>query len=133
MPSPAMATMWPSCLQALDVRALVLRAGLRRRTSSMPSDFATASAVVRLSPVSMTMRMPSACSCADGFGRGCFDGIGDGESTRRACRRWRRNNRAPARSGWRPSAQSAGASAISVRLPTMTFIAVHRRADTLSR
>ena len=40
------------------------RAAPRRCTSSMPSLRATASAVVRLSPVSMTMRMPSACSAA---------------------------------------------------------------------
>ena len=54
MPSPAMATLRPSP-ELLDDLALLVRQHLGF-TSSIPSRPATASAVVRLSPVNMTMR-----------------------------------------------------------------------------
>ena len=69
-------------LQALDRLGLPRRAGPRRSTSSIPSVRATASAVVRLSPVSMTTRTPSALRSADGFGRRFLDGIGHAEEAR---------------------------------------------------
>ena len=45
----------------------------------MPSCRATALAVVQLSPVSMTTRMPSALQRCERLGRGVLDRVGDGE------------------------------------------------------
>ena len=45
----------------------------------MPSLRATASAVVRLSPVSMTTRMPSSRSACERLGRRRLDRVGDGD------------------------------------------------------
>ena len=67
----------------------------------MPSRRATASAVVRLSPVSMTMRMPRARSRSQRIGRGRLDRVGDGDDARRAA--IDRDDRAPSR---RPAAAS---------------------------
>ena len=58
-PSPAMATTWPCAAGAGRLRSCP-RAAPRPATSSMPSVRATASAVVRLSPVSMTIADASA-------------------------------------------------------------------------
>ncbi len=60
-PSPAMATIRPSPFSRATT-ALLPSGSTSASTSLIPSRRATAWAVVRLSPVSMTMRMPSACS-----------------------------------------------------------------------
>jgi hypothetical protein len=63
MPSPAMATTRPS-LCSRSITAAFWSGSTSGITSSIDRRFATASAVVRLSPVSMTMRSPSAWSWA---------------------------------------------------------------------
>ena len=60
MPSPAIATMRPSACRRFT-RSLFSGQRLRRRPRRCRASRATASAVARLSPVSMTTRMPSAC------------------------------------------------------------------------
>ena len=77
MPSPAMATMRPSLLKLLDVR-LFWSGKTSATTSSIPSCRATASAVVRLSPVSITIRNPSAWS-RESPPASSLDGIGHAE------------------------------------------------------
>jgi hypothetical protein len=59
MPSPAIATRGPR-LQALDDGRLLIGQHLGLDLS-MPTAFATASAVIRLSPVSITTAIPSSC------------------------------------------------------------------------
>ena len=56
-----MATIRP-CLRRPATTSFLRSGSTSASTSSMPSLFATASAVVRLSPVSMTMRTPSSRS-----------------------------------------------------------------------
>ena len=78
----------------------------------MPSCRATASAVVRLSPVSMTTSMPSARSAAQRLRRRRLDRIGDREQRRRA---WpstatKIDGRAVARAAARPLSRSAAVS-----------------------
>ena len=58
-PSPAIATLRPS-FSRRSIAASFWSGSTSAITSSIPSPFATASAVARLSPVSMTMRRPSA-------------------------------------------------------------------------
>ena len=67
MPSPAIATMRPSACRRLTT-SLFCSGRTSAWTSSIPSLRATASAVVRLSPVSMTMRRPSARSASSAPG-----------------------------------------------------------------
>ena len=66
-------------------------------TSSMPSVRATASAVVRLSPVSITRRRPSLVQLADGFGRRVLDRIRHADAVPRAPRRPPRTSRSDPR------------------------------------
>ena len=61
IPSPAMATRSPFRCSAFTT-ATFCAGSTSASTWSMPTARATASAVVRLSPVSITTRMPSACS-----------------------------------------------------------------------
>ena len=63
MPSPAMATIWPARRNA-STTALFPSGKTSASTSAMPSFLAIASAVPRLSPVSMTMAMPCAFSAS---------------------------------------------------------------------
>ena len=72
MPSPAIATRRPSDLQALDDAGLVGGLHLGDHFVDLRL-FATASAVPRASPVSMTMRSPSARSACERGGRGVLD------------------------------------------------------------
>ena len=71
------------------------RAGPRPRPRRCRAGAPTASAVVRLSPVSITTRMPSALSAASASGVDGLDRIGDGEHAGQPARRRRR------RSPWR--------------------------------
>ena len=88
-PSPAIATTRPSARRRLTTS--LFRSGrTSASTSSMPSRRATALAVVRLSPVSMTMRRPSAFSAATTSGARRLYRIGDRRSRRQAFRRRRR-------------------------------------------
>ena len=82
----------------------------------MPSRRATASAVVRLSPVSMTTRTFSLRQRRAAPRRGGLDRIGDGEHRRQPCRRRRAKiaGRAVAGAGARPRASSA-----AVSMPTL--------------
>ena len=68
----------PSLLQRLTTSALS-SGSTSAIDSSMPSLRATASAVVVLSPVSITMRRPSACSASIAPGRRRLDRIGDAD------------------------------------------------------
>ena len=67
-PSPAIATMRPSLLQLRRPPRSSAPAALRPRPRRCRALRATASAVVRLSPVSMTTRMPSAASAFSASG-----------------------------------------------------------------
>ncbi|MNN50631.1 hypothetical protein D3C81_1652270 [compost metagenome] len=62
MPSPAIATLRP-CACSERINAALSAGRISPWTSSRPSSRATASAVAAPSPVAMTMRRPSRCSC----------------------------------------------------------------------
>ena len=72
---------------------LFARGSTSASTSAMPSRLATACAVVRLSPVSMTTRNAvrrervERCACRR------LDRVGDGDEAGKRCRRWRRRSR----------------------------------------
>src|ERR1035437_83043 len=66
-PSPTMATTRPS-RRSFSITALFCSGKTSASTSEMPRRLATASAVVRLSPVSITTRTPSADSAASAVG-----------------------------------------------------------------
>ena len=104
----------------------------------MPSLRATASAVVRLSPVSMTMRTPSARSALERRRRRRLDRVGDRDQARRAGRRRARNIAvAPSRRSssacaserrrWRRRARAIMRGVAERHLP-----AVHRAAHALA-
>ncbi len=76
MPSPAMATMRPS-RRNRSTTALFRSGSTSASISVIPSRCATAAAVAELSPVSMTMRSPSARSRSSAFWRGRLDRIGN--------------------------------------------------------
>ena len=72
-PSPAMATTFPWARSSRTMRCLS-SGSTSPWNSSMPSLRATASAVVRLSPVSMTMWMPLARRLSSAAGVLCLTG-----------------------------------------------------------
>ena len=80
IPSPAIATMRLSTAAASRPR-LFFAGKTSASTSSMPSLLATAAAVVRLSPVSITIAMPSSLQHLDRFGGGCLDRIGNADES----------------------------------------------------
>ena len=86
-------------------------------TSSMPSFRATASAVVRLSPVSMTTRSPSSWSSSKRLRRRRLDRIGDPEQTRRPAVDGDEHHRLPVRAAAPPpaAASSPGVDARALR------------------
>ena len=84
----------------------------RPRPRRCPACRRRPAAVVRLSPVIITSRTPSACSARDRLRRRRLDRVGDGRGRRPAGRRWRR------RSPVAPSARSASASASSAAVST---------------
>ncbi len=67
MPSPAMATKEPSSCRLFTFSPLSC-GRTSANTSSIPSFSATACAVLRLSPVIITMRIPCWCSCSTASG-----------------------------------------------------------------
>ena len=79
MPSPTIATTAALGLELLDRRRPSARAAPRRRPRRCRGSPATASAVVRLSPVSMTTPQALACSAAIASGVVCLDRVGDAE------------------------------------------------------
>jgi hypothetical protein len=93
----------------------------------MPSFRATASAVVRLSPVSMTTRMPSFRKRGQRLGRRCLDRIGDGEDRRRPAVDGPEDRRRPVR------AQRIGPSAAAADTSTSILLrkAAHCRTMRL--
>ena len=106
-PSPAIATTRPSRLQLCDHRALLLGQHLGLDLGDAEPRARPPRAVVRLSPVSMTTRMPSRAQRLQRRRRRRLDRIGDREQRRRACRR------PPRRSTVAPSPRSRSASASS--------------------
>ena len=78
----------PARLQLPERLRACRRAGPRRGPRRGPGA-ATASAVVRLSPVTITMRRPSCVQSGDGFRCRGLDRIGDADQRRSARRRWR--------------------------------------------
>ena len=110
-PSPAMATTRPS-RRNRSTTALFCSGSTSASTSAMPSRRATAMAVVRLSPVSMTMRMPLRGERLQRLRRARLDRVGDGDDARRACRRSpRRSTVAPS---WRSRSASASSGAVGM-------------------
>ena len=75
-PSPTMATRRPSS-RSRCTTSLLRSGNTPASISSMPSVFATARAVVRLSPVSITMRRPSPRNACSAALRRRLDRIGD--------------------------------------------------------
>src|SRR4051812_24985157 len=87
-PSPAIATTRPSCRSRLTT-SLLWSGSTSASTRSMPSRLATASAVTRLSPVSMTTSIRSRRSTSRAVGvvlrdgqTGITGGVDDGEAER---------------------------------------------------
>ena len=78
-PSPAIATTRPCLRSRSTIVGLVLAAGLPPRRPRCRAWRATASAVVRLSPVSMTTRTPAAAQRPQRGRRRRLDRIGDGD------------------------------------------------------
>ena len=96
----------------------------------MPSLRATACAVVRLSPVSMTMRMPSARKRGERLRGGRLDRIGDGDDAGEPCRRRRRRSRLRRRARRRSACAASGAVSIpssARKLALPSAIALVRR------
>ena len=84
MPSPAIATIAPCACSCRDDARLVAGRAPRRGSRRARAAAATASAVVRLSPVSMTTRSPSRRSAAMASAVVRLDRIGDAEHGRPA-------------------------------------------------
>ena len=92
-PSPAMATTRPS-RRSFSTTALLLSGSTSASTSSMPSWRATACAVVRLSPVSMTTRRLLGAQAPRAHRRVvCFTGSAMANDAGEPCRRRRRRSR----------------------------------------
>ena len=99
-PSPAIATTRPCSRSRLHDRALLLRQhlGLDLVDAEPP---ATASAVVRLSPVSMTMRTPAVAQRRERLGRRGLDRVGDRDQPGHRAVRPRRTSPLPPRAAAR--------------------------------
>ena len=111
-PSPAMATTRPS-RRSFSTTALFCSGSTSASTSAMPSRRATASAVVRLSPVSITTRTPSCAQRLQRVRRRRLDRVGDGEDGRGLAvdRERRSRSRRPG------AARSASPSSAAVSTP----------------
>ena len=102
-PSPAIATTRPSRAQPLDHARSCCRAAPRPRPRRCRACARPPRAVVRLSPVSMTTRMPSPRSACERRRRRRLDRIGDGDDARElAVDRDEDRGRAVARAAARP-------------------------------
>ncbi len=87
IPSPAMATRRPSSRRLLTPSPVCLPAAPLQCTSSIPPTCsATASAVIRLSPVIMTSRTPALRSALTALAATFLDRIGDAQQARKLCR-----------------------------------------------
>ena len=84
MPSPAIATRCPPPLQLLDDAPLAVGQHLGADVVDAEARRRSRAAVMRLSPVSITRRRPSAFEQLDGLGRGRPNRIGDGDQAGRA-------------------------------------------------
>ena len=125
MPSPAIATMRPSPCSRLTTSALLLGQHFGDRPRRCRACAATASAVVRLSPVSMTIAQPSVVQLPDRLGRGRLDRIGDAEQPGELAVDGDEHHRLPvARAAPRPSGEQrqrrCRSSSKSARLPSAT-------------
>ena len=92
MPSPAMATTRPFACAAVRRPAPCPPAAPRPRPRRCRACRATACAVVRLSPVSMTMRTPASRERVERRRRRRLDRVGDGDDAGELCRRRRRTS-----------------------------------------
>ncbi len=106
-----MATMRPSAWSRLTSSAF-WSGRTSARTSSRPSRFATASAEVRLSPVSMMRRIPAARRSEIAAGRRLLDRVGDAEQAGRPAVDRRRRRPSGRRGGGPRPARPSGPGSI---------------------
>ena len=138
MPSPTIATVLPSRLQLPHLLRLLAPAAPRPGPArSIPTSRAIASAVARLSPVSIQTSRPSALQLRDRLARLGLERVGDRDQPSRAGRRRRRT------SASRRSRQLLGAAhpdrrercparSISARLPMHDLAALDPACDALA-
>ena len=125
MPSPAIATTRPSRCSRRRPRAFCRAAPRRSPRRCRPARHRLA--VARLSPVSITMRRPSACSSRDRLGRRRLDRIRDADEASQRPSTATNMTVCPALRGARRRALRAAASmpfdlAAAARVPTSTAV-----------
>ena len=128
--------------QTFDRLALVLRQNFGLDFAQCRACAPTASAVARLSPVSITTRTPASLSARTASGRRRLDRVGDRDHAGSPCRRSRRRSRSRRRGAIRPPCPSSAptsipAACIMARLPRATLrpstIPVTPLPETLSK
>ena len=117
MPSPAIATLRPSRLQALDHRALAAPARPRPRPRRCRASARPPPPRCAMSPVSMTMRTPVGVQGADRLRGRRLDRVGDREQADHGCRPTATNTTVcpSARSASARAARAAGGDAAARR------------------